>query len=334
MLDPSFEITFFGDEDTGEKLLGYRFSSKDPDVVIGPYGLGATLLSLFFPLSLGIGIGLYYRLRSKNIVKIRENAKRLEAEFASALFQLGNRLGDGIPAEIAFAKVADVMEETVSGKFFKLVSSNINRLGMSVEAAIFNSQVGALQKYPSNTIDSSMKVLVQSVKKGPKIAAQALMSIGRYIKEIHRVNERLKDLLADVIGSMKGQIKFMTPVIAGIVIGITSMITTILGKLSKQLAGFATGDSEAAQIGGITQIFGDGIPPYYFQVVVGIYVVQIVIILTILANGIENGSDKLNERFELGNNLIKSTILYCFISFVVIALFNMIASQIMQSTLG
>src|SRR3989344_4562744 len=160
------------------------------------------------------------------------------------------------------------------------------------------------------------------------------MSIGRYIKEIHRVNERLKDLLADVISSMKGQIKFMTPAIAGIVIGITSMITNILGRLSTQLSGFATGSAETAQIGGVSQIFGDGIPPYYFQIVVGVYVIQIVIILTILANGIENGSDKLNERFELGNNLIRSSVLYCFIAFVVIALFNMIAGQIMKSTLS
>ena len=334
IFNPAFEITFFGDAETGEKLLGYRFSSSDPNKVIGPYGLGATILSLLVPLSLGLGIGLYYKLRSKNIIKIRENAKRLEAEFASALFQLGNRLGDGLPAEIAFLKVSDVMEDTVSGKFFKLVSSNINRLGMGVEDAIFNTNVGALQSYPSNTIESSMKVLVQSIKKGPQIAAQALMSIGRYIKEIHRVNERLKDLLADVISSMKGQIKFMTPAIAGIVIGITSMITNILGRLSTQLSGFATGSAETAQIGGVSQIFGDGIPPYYFQIVVGVYVIQIVIILTILANGIENGSDKLNERFELGNNLIRSSVLYCFIAFVVIALFNMIAGQIMKSTLS
>src|SRR3989338_6103075 len=269
IFNPAFEITFFGDAETGEKLLGYRFSSSDPNKVIGPYGLGATILSLLVPLSLGLGIGLYYKLRSKNIIEIRENAKRLEAEFASALFQLGNRLGDGLPAEIAFLKVSDVMEDTVSGKFFKLVSSNINRLGMGVEDAIFNTNVGALQSYPSNTIESSMKVLVQSIKKGPQIAAQALMSIGRYIKEIHRVNERLKDLLADVISSMKGQIKFMTPAIAGIVIGITSMITNILGRLSTQLSGFATGSAETAQIGGVSQIFGDGIPPYYFQIVVG-----------------------------------------------------------------
>ena len=57
---------------------------------------------------------------------------------------------------------------------------------------------------------------------------------------------------------------------------------------------------------------------------------QIIFILTVIANGIENGSDKLNERFQLGNNLIRSTILYVFISAAVILLFNIIAGRILQ----
>src|SRR3989338_8981923 len=278
-------------------FLEYRVSAQT-EQEIGPYGLGAAIASLFVPLSLGIAIGLYYRLKSKNIMKIREKAKQLELEFASALFQLGNRLGDNLPVEIAVGKVSDVMEGTVSGSFFKLVSLNIRRLGMSVEKAIFDPMHGALVSFPSNLIESSMKVLIQAIKKGPLVAAQALTNIARYIKEIHKVNERLKDLMADIISSMKSQIKFLTPAIAGVVIGITSMITSILGRLSiklKDIAASAGGTSQTGVPTGILELFGDGIPTYYFQIIVGIYVVQITFILTIIANGIENGSDKLNE---------------------------------------
>ena len=58
-----------------------------------------------------------------------------------------------------------------------------------------------------------MKVLIEGVKKGPRVAAQALMNISRYVKEIHKVNERLRDLMAEIISSMKSQIKFLTPAI-------------------------------------------------------------------------------------------------------------------------
>jgi hypothetical protein len=205
-------------------------------------------------------------------------------------------------------------------------------MGMGVESAIFNPKTGALLSFPSNVIESSMKVMIESVKKGPKIAAQALVNISRYIKEIHKVDERLKDLMADIISSMKSQIKFMTPAISGIVIGITSMISTILGNLGGQMQKL-TATEGAGRIGGVAGLFGDGIPTYYFQLVVGIYVVQIVYVLTILGNGIENGADKLNERYTLGRNMVRSTILYCIIASVVMILFNLIASKIMVSTL-
>ncbi len=313
-------------------FLEYRGDSLNR----GPYGLGAALASLFIPLSFGLAIGLYYRLKSKNIIKIREKAKQLELEFASALFQLGNRLGDNLPVEIAVGKVADIMEGTVSGSFFQLVSLNIRRLGMSIDKAIFDPMHGALVSFPSNLIESSMKVLTQAIKKGPLIAAQALTNVARYIKEIHKVNERLKDLMADIISSMHSQIKFLTPAIAGVVIGITSMITTILGKLSTSLQQVTSnvGGEGAAAPTGILGLFGEGIPTYYFQLIVGIYVVQITFILTVIANGVENGSDKLNERYQLGNNLIRSTLLYVFISGSVMLLFNIIAGRILVATVG
>lgn len=317
-------------------FIEYKPSTADPDRIIGPFGLGASMLSLGLPLSAGVGFGIYYKIRTKNVLAIRTRAKKLETEFASALFQLGNRLGDGYPAEIAFSKVADTMSDTISGQFFTLVSSNIQRLGMSVEQAIFNTTNGALMSFPSDLIETSMKVLVESSKKGPMVAAQSLINVSRYIKEMHNVDERLKDLMSDSISSMKSQISFLSPAISGIVIGITSMVTTILGKLGSQLSklqeeGAGAGGAGAA---GLTGLFGDGIPAFYFQIIVGFYVVQIVYILTIMVNGIENGVDKLNEDYLVGANLVRSTILYCVIAGIVMLLFNLIAGNIIGGGLG
>tara|TARA_Y100000034_G_scaffold87951_1_gene105501 strand:+ start:4043 stop:6337 length:2295 start_codon:yes stop_codon:yes gene_type:complete len=307
-------------------LLDYkRVGNKangDPQIV-GPYGGLASFLSVFVVLAVGLSLGIYYKLKSKNIIKIRNKAKELEKQFASAIFQLGNRLGDGFPAEIAFSKVAATMQDTVAGRFMKQVSENINHLGMSVEQAIFDKKHGALVYFPSNMIQSTMKVLVQSIKKGPRVAAQALISISRYIKEIRRVDERLKDLLADVVSSMKSQINFLAPSIAGIVIAISSMMSVIINYLTILLA-------EGGTMEGMDLDFmGAGVPPFYFQIIVGLYVVQIVFILTILVNNILNGSDKLNERFLKGKNLVKSTVMYCFIAFTLMIIFNYITVTIL-----
>ena len=317
-------------------LLGYRSAKRDPSKIIGPFGLGASIASLAFPLALGLAIGLYYKLRSKAVIQIRENIKALETEFASALFQLGNRLGDGLPAELAFGKAAEVMEGTTSGAFFRAVELNIRRLGMGVEAAIFDPRAGAILQYPSPLIDSSMKVLIEAVRKGPRVAAQALVNVSRYVREMHRVDERLKDLMADIISDMKSQINYLTPLISGIVVGITSMITTIMGKLGMQLSSIQA-QQAAPGVGpgaGLVEIMGDGVPTYFFQLMVGIYIVQIIYILTIMANGIENGADKLSEEYGIGQNVTRSTLLYVFVAFIVMLLFNTVAAKILRVGLG
>lgn len=318
---------------SGLKFFDYHYPKTPdaPSVLVGPYGLGAIILSICIPLAFGLSTGFYFKSRTKSLIKIRETTKRLETEFASALFQLGNRLGDGLPPEIAIDKVASIMKDTVSGDFFETVSTNIRSLGMNVEQAIFHPKRGALVFFPSRLIESSMKVLVESSKKGPIIASQALINVSEYIKEIHRVNERLKDLMADIVGDMKQQVKMLAPAIAGIVVGITSMIITVIGKLGEQLGTIQqTAGTAATQFGGagLLGMFGDGVPGFHFQVIVGLYIVEITYILTVLINGIEAGSDKLSERYQLGENLFRSTLLYAIISFIIIILFNLLAVSI------
>lgn len=343
-ISPGFDICItsdfsFGCPEASEKvsavyLLNFKESQQDKDTIIGPFGLGATLLSLFFPLSLAYGIGLFYRLRSKNVISIRNKTRKLEDEFSSALFQLGNRLADGIPAEIALEKVGAEMTETVSGDFFTIAASNIRKLGMGLQDAIFNPRSGAIVFFPSAIIQSSMKVFTESIKKGPRIASHALLNVSRYIKEMHKVNERLKDLLADIIADISSQIHFLTPVIAGIVMGITSMITYIIGELGKQMTGLKTGGQVPTGFMANLESLGisDTIPTYYFQLVVGIYVFEIVYILTEMENGIDNGEDTLQEQYSLGRNLIKSIMLYAILSGIVMVIFNLIALTILKVT--
>ncbi len=325
-LNPAFEMSFFGGTFT---LQGYIEHPKT-GAIIGPYGLGAALLSLFLTLGAGLGLAHYYNARSKNLIKIRNESKALEQEFASAMFQLGNRLGDGIPAELAFARVAETMAGTKSGEFFQVVAVNIQKMGMGVEQAIFDQKRGAILLYPSPIIESSMKVLIESSKKGPLEASKSLITMSQYIKEIHRVEERLRDLMSDVISSMRSQINFLTPAIAGIVVGITSMITTILGALNTQLSEFGSGGSELGTMSDLAKTLGVGLPTYLFQAIVGLYVVQITWILAYLVNGIENGKDDLNEEYEQGKGLQLATFLYIGIAFIVVLLFNFIAGTIMK----
>lgn len=329
---------FLDDNMVTQYFLEYRKEVKkgevNPDVLVGPFSLIAVLLSLCLPLGIALGVGYYNRLRTKNVIQIREQAKKLELEFSSALFQLGNRIGDGIPAEIAFGKVGSQMKDTVSGKFFMDVSTNITNFGMSVNDAIFNKKNGVIKDYPSEIISSSMKVLVESSKKGPLIASQALINVAEYIKQMHRIDERLNDLMGDTVSGMRSQIAFLTPVISSIVVAITALITKIMGKLSMVLTSFTTGVGGGGDMPintSLLSMFGTGIPTYHFVIVVGLYVVEIAYILTVISHGIENGVDNIGEQASLGNFMIKSGVLYTTLAFILIIVFNLVSGSILSS---
>ncbi|VVB78636.1 Uncharacterised protein [uncultured archaeon] len=324
-------ITFLGDEQF------FGFQTIDGKTV-GPFGPGALLLSLFIPFSIALFFALSFSLRTKDLIKSRDETKDLEEEFNSSLFTLGNRLGDGIPAEIAFAKVAASTKGQKTENFFKIVNTNIQTMGMSVEEAIFNTRRGAIVYYPSSLIATSMRILIESVKKGLNVAAESLMSISEYVRNIQKINERLRDLLADVVSDMKSNMTFLAPLLAGIVIGLAAMITGILSKL-KGLTEAGAGDTSLAgitNIANITQLFNvvNMIPPYFMQVAIGVYIVEIIFILTGTLVTIDNGEDKLKQTYEISKNLIRGGLLYLVTATLSIIALSILAGVAMRGLTG
>ena len=297
----------------------------------GPYGVGALMLGMLVPLGIAIGISMYYGIKTNRLIKIKKKVDDLEEEFSGAVFQLGNRIGDGIPAEGAFGEVARTMSGTPTGNFFSTVDRNIRKLGHGMSKAVFDSRVGAILLFPSNLIHSTMKVLVESARKGPKVVSASLITISKYVDRIKQVNERLKDLLADVLSSMVSQINFLTPLIAGIVVGVGSMVTTIIGKLGSAFETVGGAGSEIpSNFGALASIMNikDAIPGYFFQLVVGLYVLEITIILTMLSTSIERGMDKTTTRYRIGKNVKRSMLLYCVVALIGVVLFNLLANTV------
>ena len=163
------------------------------------------------------------------------------------------------------------------------------------------------------------------------------MSISEYVKNIQKINERLRDLLAEVVSDMKSNMVFLAPLLAGIVVGLSAMITLILSKLQnltelgaggQDLAGFSVID--ITNIFDVTQM----IPPYFIQVSIGIYIIQITFILTAALVTVDAGRDKLQEKYELAKNLKKGMLLYIITALVSIISLSVLASVALGGIAG
>lgn len=140
------------------------------------------------------------------------------------------------------------------------------------------------------------------------------MSISEYVKNIKKINDRLNDLLADIISDMKSNMNFLAPLLSGIIVGLSGMITLILSTLA---ALFVRGElGSAGELGGglgsVLSVFDvmEMIPTFWLQVAVGIYLIQIVFILTSTLVTIKSGRDVLQTTSETAKNLQRTIILY------------------------
>ncbi|MDP1728722.1 MAG: hypothetical protein Q8L27_00780, partial [archaeon] len=307
--------------------------------LVGPMGIVALVLSLFIPLAILLFFYLAYSGKTKQIIKSRDYSKMLEGEFNNSLFQLGNRLGDGTPAELAFARVAESSKGLVTADFFRAVNSNIQSLGMPIERAIFDQKRGAILNYPSSLISTSMHILIESVKKGLKVAAASLMSIADYVRNINKINDRLRDLLADVTSDMRSNMTFLAPILAGFVVGLSSMITLILTKLKGLIDVALAGNSDISGYSALTsmvRLFNPDsmIPPYLLQICVGIYIIEIIFILTKTLVTVDSGPDEIKETYEIARNLLSGGLLYLIIAFGAIVALSLIAGVALPQALG
>jgi Flp pilus assembly protein TadB len=334
--DPSFSslgISFLGD--TG--IFGIIRHVNGG--LSGPHGIVSLILSLFLPLGVAIMFIVAYNRRTKRLILERDKYKQLEGEFTSSLFQLGNRIGDGLPAEIAFSRVAETTTGTATEGFFSLVNRNIQQMGMGLQKALFDNRQGAVIAYPSSLVSTSMKILVESVKKGLKVAAKSLMSLSDYVKNIKKVNDRLNDLLADITSDMKSNMTFLAPLLGGIIVGLSGMITLILSALLSFIdSGIDLSNTSGmgVNITDLTSLFyvGDMIPTYWLQVIVGIYLVQVVFILTQTLVSIRSGNDVLARINETGKNLKRTLVLYFIVALISTIGLTLVAALALKGMVG
>ncbi len=285
-------------------------------------------LSIIFVFAAGISSYIYYHYKNKNLIQLRNKLASIEDQFSSAIFQLGNRIGENIPTEAAFAKLAESTKGTDVNELFLLINANITQKGMTLESAIFDPDQGAIKSFPSPLIESVMKLLIESSKKSPAVAADSMTTLSLYLQKMHQVKERMYDLLSDSLSSMKMQVSFLAPLMSALVVSLSVLITKVLVNLSDQLETLNSDGAAQAGLGtGIGNIFqvDAAIPPFLLQLIIGIYIIQVVYILSYLISGILNGASKVDSEWMFSNNVLSGTLLYCALAVIGTFLFSQLA---------
>jgi len=291
----------------------------------------------------GIGAGLiiYFIGSSYQRVKIRNDIRAVEDEFQVGLFRLSDVLTSGMPIESALEEtIKKYREYKLEGSpmysFFMIILKNIREMGMTLKRAVFDQNYGAMRHFPSLLIKDIMNVLVSAAEKSSYILSTASRTISSFLMKTKNVENLLKELLDEVAAAVQIQGYFIAPFICGVVGGMATFIIQLLQVITNMLKSISQLLPFGGQSGGdsLEKIMGmiemdKIIPATVFQLVVGIYMIEVVIILAYFLNGIKNGFDKTTRNLIIGKMLVYGMIIYS-----VVLVVGVVISSSMIGTIG
>ena len=304
-----------------------------PLIILGGIGISSEDVfssvnySLVVIMGLSLAIVSYTFLDSYQKIKVRKDIEKIEDEFATALFQLGNAISGGVPLESAIDKAKENLKDMKIAEMFDIISLNMKKFGYTFEEAIFDKEVGAIWYYPSNLIHSIMQTVIQSARKNIKTAASSMVVISRYLKGVHEVKEEIDEILGETTSSMKFLATFLAPMVAGVTVTLAVVILQILQKLGAAMQSItaAAGSMNTYQTFLlIPWAMGGTLPitPPVFQIIVGVYMIETGVLLSVFLNGISYGDDPVGERQSIWTTLIFAMLIYLISWYVTYTMFG------------
>jgi hypothetical protein len=293
--------------------LLYPAGSSDPFI---NYVSNQKGLNSFFPVTLFIIWGvasvvtLYCISVYRPIKKVRDEIKQMEKEFSDALFILGKRISEEKSPEESFLYAAQTMEGARIADVFHHTSYNLTAMHTNFHDALFNDEFGSLQHVYSDRIKAILRLFVEGTQKSQRAVSASLIRIADHLKQLQEVEHKITDMLYELTSTLRSTVIVFAPLIAGVTLAITVLISTILSSLrlnnpSDTIIGVTNALPNTSEA-----FITENIRPEYFVLVIGIYLIELVFLLTRFINGINEGDDKATFMYSLGKIMPISIIVF------------------------
>ncbi|MBN2422368.1 hypothetical protein JXB41_04010 [Candidatus Woesearchaeota archaeon] len=303
-------------------------SKQIPKNLENEYELTSILMTLTIPLGIGLAIALYFYLKSIQKLKIRNEVIEIEDDLGGALFQFSNQFTERIPIEEAVQNFVNEynllnLKQRSIFQFFSSVLDRMQQEGVTFYQSIFQPKLGIIIRYPSILLKEITWIISEGAKKGSSILYNILIKISTYLDNTKKIKELIYDLLTETVASVNTQAKILSPFIAAIVGSLTAVIIRALWIMSQRLEEIMKSlQMGMAGVQDSTSFFGDFVdftrivPPTVFQILVGIYMVETVVLLSLLANGVENGFDKVSRDVTIARNMFIAITVYTIVTII------------------
>ncbi len=270
---------------------------------------GIIPLSLF--LIWGItGGGSWYCLRVYTPYKrIRDGIKAMEREFSDALYVLGKRLAEDRSPEESIQFTAQAMVGTKISEVLAHTGYLLQTMNISLRDAFFHPEFGSLKYVSSDRIKALTRLIVEGIQKSQQAVSLSIIRIADHLRDLQDVEAKIRDMLNELTSTLRATTTVFAPLIAGVTLSITTLIASILSSVQSQFSVIPE-DSSLSMLPISTAFSAQNIQPEYFILIIGVYLLELVVLLTRFTNGINEGDDRSLFMYSLGRTMIVAVVIF------------------------
>lgn len=282
-----------------------------------------SLLGVVVGLGFAISIYLYGTYIARK--KVQDEIRAMEREFKDAIYVLASRLGENRPLEDALKyAVAFLPNSKVASKIFRKILDNVTTMGMTIDEAVFNPQFGALKNLPSKTIQSGMRITIDSIGLGVNVAAKSLIGLALQLRNSEKIDLLLNNLLSSVTQMLKTMGTFIAPIVLGVVTSLQGVIVKAMSSncadtpsaaTTPGVSGFGGASNLSSMFCSKTGEASSSTDPATFTFIMGIYVLEVVILLTYFNSQVEDSNNKLHTYIEIAKALPVATLIFAAVAY-------------------
>ncbi len=274
-----------------------------------PDSLTSLIMSMLIILGVGAALAVFFIVSNVQRSRIEDAVYKMESEFELALFQLGNRISGGTPLEMAVERAWDDVKDLEIANLFELTLRNMKTFGMTFENALTHPKLGSLKYYPSRLITNVMRTITDTAKRGVQFASESMLTVSRYLKSVRETQEYMRGLMSETTSSMQFQAYAMAPLVSGLIVSLSQVIIQVLVFLGQRLDDIGFQDVFGIDA---TKILGSSssVTSSMFQLIIGIYLIEVIMILAIFVTKINRGEDKVAQWYSAGKMIIVALIIY------------------------
>ncbi|MEM4258351.1 MAG: hypothetical protein QXL17_04275 [Candidatus Thermoplasmatota archaeon] len=286
---------FFTDTGSLPPLLSY---------IVSPDGLNTIFpVTLFFIWGIAAFVTSYCLSVYRPYKKVRDDIKQIEREFGDALYILGKRIAEEKSPEESFVYTAHTMSGAKIAQVFSQTGYNLTAMHTNVRDALFSPEYGSLKHVYSDRVKAIMRLFVEGIQKSQRAVSISLIKIADHLKELQEVEKKIRESLYALTSTLRSTAALFAPLIAGVTLAITKLITNIIASMAGKIPS-DTFDTGGSVLSTVSESFTlENVRPEFFVLVVGIYIIELVFLLTRFTNGIDEGDDKPAFMYSLGQTM-------------------------------